>query len=195
MKSVRSVRDSTLVTLKPRQFILMKIILTGFMGSGKTAVGKELARMLGYLFVDTDDLIEDREGKPISLIFKEKGEDYFRRIECETVKEVSLKRNIVVATGGGVIKNRKNVENLRSGGIIIWLKAEPGIILKRIATEGGKRPLLDVAEPLKEIKNLLAEREGLYKQADVVIDTDYITSGEIAREIMEKLSLDMQDGF
>ena len=195
MKSVRSVRDSTLVTLKPRQFILMKIILTGFMGSGKTAVGKELARMLGYLFVDTDDLIEDREGKPISLIFKEKGEDYFRRIECETVKEVSLKRNIVVATGGGVIKNRKNVENLRSGGIIIWLKAEPGIIRKRIATEGGKRPLLDVAEPLKEIKNLLAEREGLYKQADVVIDTDYITSGEIAREIMEKLSLDMQDGF
>ncbi len=171
----------------------MKIVLTGFMGSGKTAVGRELGRILGYPFVDTDDLIEEREGKPISLIFKEKGEDYFRRIECETVKEISLKKNIVVATGGGVIKNKNNVENLSSGGIIIWLKAEPGIILKRIATEGGKRPLLDVEEPLEEIKKLLAEREGSYKQADVVIDTNYITPGETAREIMEKLSLDMQE--
>ena len=163
------------------------------MGSGKTAVGKELARMLGYLFVDTDDLIEDREGKPISLIFKEKGEDYFRRIEREIVKEVSLKRNIVIATGGGAIKDRRNVENLSKGGIIIWLRAEPRIILKRVVTEGGKRPLLDVAEPLKEIRKLLAEREGLYKQSDVAIDTDYITIGETAHEIMEKLSLAMQE--
>ena len=171
----------------------MKIVLTGFMGSGKTSVGRELGRRLGYPFIDTDTLIEEREGKPISLIFKEKGEDHFRKIERSVVRQVSLKGDIVIATGGGVIKDRRNVDNLRSRGTIIWLKADPAIILKRVATEGGKRPLLDVEEPLEEIRKLLAEREGLYLQSDISINTDYITTGETAQEIIEMLSLDTQD--
>ena len=170
----------------------MKIVLTGFMGTGKTSVGKELGRKLGYRFIDTDELIEEREGKPVSLIFKEKGEDYFRKVEQAAVKEVSQISNVVIATGGGVIKSRKNLENLGRRGIIIWLKADPGIILKRVMTEGGKRPLLDVEEPINEINNMLTERLPLYQQADTAVDTNYITPRETAQEIMEKLGLDGQ---
>jgi 3-dehydroquinate synthase len=170
----------------------MKIVLTGFMGTGKTSVGKELSRQLGYRFIDTDVLIEEREGKPISLIFKDKGEAYFRKLEQATVEEVSKIRNVVIATGGGIIKNRKNVENLGRRGIIVWLKADPEIILKRVMTEGGKRPLLDVKEPLEEINKLLSERLPLYRQADTSVDTNYITPQETAQEIMEKMGLDVQ---
>lgn len=168
----------------------MKIVLTGFMGTGKTSVGRELSRKLGYPFVDTDVLIEEREGKPVSLIFKEKGEDYFRALEQDTVHEVSKMHNVVIATGGGVIKNRKNVQALGRRGIIVWLKADPGIILKRVMTEGGTRPLLDVEEPLTEINKLLNERLPLYNQADTAVDTNYITPEETAQEIIEKLVLD-----
>ncbi len=162
------------------------------MGTGKTSVGKELSRKLGYRFVDTDVLIEEKEGMPISLIFKEKGEDYFRKLEQDTVKEASMMRDVVIATGGGVIKNRGNVENLGWNGIIIWLKADPEIILKRVMLEGGKRPLLDVEEPLNEINNLLSERLKLYQQADTSVDTNYITPQETAHEIIDRLCLDHQ---
>lgn len=171
----------------------MKIVLTGFMGSGKTSVGRELSSKLGFPFIDTDGLIEEREGMPISLIFKEKGEDYFRTIERTVIKEISQKSDVVIATGGGVIKNKDNVEDLRRRGVIIWLKATPDIILKRVMLEGGKRPLLDVKEPLGEIKKLLTEREEFYMQSDISIDTDFITPGETAQEIIEMLCLDMHE--
>jgi 3-dehydroquinate synthase len=171
----------------------MKIVLAGFMGTGKTSVGKNLSRKLGWKFIDTDVLIEDREGRPISLIFKESGEDYFRKIEQSTVAEVSQMSNVVIATGGGVIKSKENVANLGRRGIIVWLKASPEIILKRVMLEGGKRPLLDVEEPLKEINELLSARLPLYEQADTVVDTNYITPEETAQEITERLGIDAQD--
>lgn len=167
----------------------MKIVLTGFMGSGKTSIGMELSRRLGYQFIDTDTLIEEKEGIPISLIFKEKGEDYFREVEQAIVEEVSKMTDAVIATGGGVIKNKRNVENLQKRGIIIWLKTEPEVILKRVMLEGGKRPLLNVEEPLKEINRLLAERLSLYMQADIPIDTSFIATGEAVEEIIERLGL------
>jgi len=171
----------------------MKIVLTGFMGTGKTSVGRELSRRLGYSFIDTDNLIEEKECMPISLIFKQKGEDYFRAVERAVVKEVSQRSNVVIATGGGVIKDERNVDELRRSGIIIWLKASPEIILKRVMLEGGKRPLLDVEEPLSEINKLLAERERFYMQSDIFIDTNFITPREAAEEIIERMSLDMQE--
>ena len=170
----------------------MKIVLTGFMGTGKTSVGREISRKLRYRFIDTDVLIEEREGTPISVIFKEKGEDYFRKLEEEVVAVVSRESDVVIATGGGVIKNAKNVANLRRNGIIVWLKASAEIILKRVMTEGGKRPLLEVDEPLNEINKLLDERMGLYEQGDTSIDTDYITPEETAEDIIEKLGLDSE---
>lgn len=170
----------------------MKIVLTGFMGTGKTSIGREISRKLGYRFIDTDVLIEEREGCAISVIFKEKGENYFRKLEEDVVAVVSKEKNVVIATGGGVIKNRKNVENLRRNGVIIWLKASPEIILKRVMTEGGKRPLLEVKEPLNEIKKLLKERMEFYTQGDTSIDTDYITPEEAVEEIIEELALDSE---
>ncbi|KPK01353.1 MAG: hypothetical protein AMK71_05910 [Nitrospira bacterium SG8_35_4] len=160
------------------------------MGTGKTSVGKELSKALGYEFIDTDLLVEEREGMPISLIFKKKGEDYFRSLEQKTVEEVSKMEKAVIATGGGVIKNSTNVKNLGMRGVLIWLRADPEIILKRVLLEGGKRPLLDVEEPLREIKKLLAGRMDLYQQADASVDTNYITPREAAYEIMERLGLD-----
>jgi 3-dehydroquinate synthase len=171
----------------------MKIVLTGFMGTGKTSVGKKLSRKLGWKFIDTDIVIEEREGRPISLIFKESGEDYFRRIEQSTIAEVSKMRNVVIATGGGVIKNKENVANLGRRGIIVWLKASPEIILKRVMLEGGKRPLLNVDEPLNEINQLLSARVPLYEQADTVVDTNYITPEETAQEITERLGIDAEN--
>ena len=168
----------------------MKIVLTGFMGTGKTSVGKELSRILGYEFIDTDELIEELEGMPISLIFKKKGEDYFRKIEQDTVEKISNLDNTVIATGGGVIKDRKNVEHLGRKGVLIWLKADPEIILKRVMLEGGKRPLLNVEEPLNEITSLLSERMKFYECADTSVDTNYITPQETAHEIIERLGLD-----
>ncbi len=162
------------------------------MGTGKTSVGRELSRKLDCQFIDTDDLIEDREGKQISLIFKENGEEYFRNLEQTIIEEVSKARNVVIATGGGVIKNRTNVKNLGSRGILIWLKADPEIIFRRVMMEGGKRPLLDVEEPLAEINKLLKERMSLYMQADMSVDTNYITPEETAHEIIEHLVLDTE---
>jgi 3-dehydroquinate synthase len=170
----------------------MKIVLTGFMGTGKTSVGRELSRRLTYPFIDTDILIEEREGMAISLIFREKGQDYFRKVERAVIREVSQQNNVIIATGGGVIKNQKNVRDLGRRGVILWLKTDPEIILKRVLLEGGKRPLLDVEEPLHEIKKLLSEREGLYQQSDITFDTSYITPGETAEEIIENLGLDSE---
>ena len=170
----------------------MKIVLTGFMGTGKTSVGIALGRMLSWPFIDTDALIEEREGISIAAIFKDKGEDYFRGVERSVVEEVSKKKDVVIATGGGVIKDKKNVNNLVRRGIIIWLKTDPEIILRRIMAEGGKRPLLDVEEPLKEINRLLSARQALYSQADEAVDTSYVTPSEAAEEIIEMLALDME---
>ncbi len=170
----------------------MKIVLTGFMGTGKTSVGRALSEKLGYAFIDTDVLIEEREGMPITMIFKEKGEDHFRQVEQAIVAEVSEMKNAVIATGGGVIKNRQNVKNLGNRGILVWLKADPEIILKRVMSEGGTRPLLDVEEPLKEINKLLDERLPMYKQSDTSIDTNYMTPDEAAQAIIEKLGLNTE---
>ena len=170
----------------------MKIVLTGFMGTGKTSVGRALSSELNFPFIDTDVLIEEKEGLPVSLIFKKKGEDYFRTVEQAAIEEVSKLHNVVIATGGGVIKNKKNVANLGKRGVLVWLKADPEIILKRVMLEGGKRPLLDVEEPLNEINKLLNERMALYQQADTSVDTNYITPQETAHEIMEQLGLDAQ---
>ena len=166
----------------------MNIILVGFMGSGKTAVGMELSRLTGYRFVDTDEIIVEVEGEEIASIFKEKGEEYFREIEQKVVCEVASRKNVIVSTGGGVMKNPDNVRALQNSGIVVWLKTEPEVILKRIMTDGGKRPLLNVDEPMLEVNKLLEYRIPLYSKADICIDTSYITVTEAAKEICDRLA-------
>ncbi len=162
----------------------MNIVLTGFMCTGKTSVGKLLAKKLSYQFVDTDDLIEERVGMKISQIFANYGEPYFRDIESEVVKEVSQKDNLVISTGGGVVLRKTNMDELRKNGIIINLTAKPQTIFNRLKNQPGIRPLLNKPDPLKEIINLLSQREEYYKNCDLRIETDNISVEEVVEQIL-----------
>lgn len=167
----------------------MKIVLTGFMATGKTSTGKALSKRLGYRFIDTDDLIVESEGMAIARIFEEKGEPYFREVERSVIKDVSSQNRIVIAPGGGAIKDRGNVEALRRQGILIGLSAAPEVIFQRAQAEEGVRPLLNVPDPLSKIKGILKEREPLYNQADIMVNTDCRTPEEVADWIIQRLTL------
>ena len=158
------------------------IVLIGFMGTGKTSVGIRLAETLGMSFVDTDDLIEKDSGMIISDIFSKMGEDYFRDLESKVAEKISKLENQVVATGGGIVKREKNIENLKKTGVIFCLDASPEIILQR--TSGyAHRPLLQVDDPISRIRDLLKEREPLYAKADYRIDASELTVEQVADKI------------
>ena len=156
------------------------------MGTGKTAAGKRLAKRLKMEFIDLDDRIEEKEGRTISRIFKEDGEAYFRRIEKEAVKRILGIKDSVVATGGGVVMDDENMVNLKKIGTVISLFASPDVILKRTSLE-THRPLLNNAEPKKNIEELLKRREPFYKKADYIIDTSSLNIDEVVDEILRLL--------
>ncbi len=151
------------------------IVIVGFMGTGKTVIAKKLSKELGKKYVSTDDIIEKREGKKITEIFQGNGEAYFRKTEKEVVKEVSRKADQVIDAGGGVVLDKENMANLKKGGVIICLWADPETILERTRSH-GHRPLLNVADPLGKIKELLESRRPFYEKADFHVDT---TKGKI----------------
>ena len=128
------------------------------MGTGKSAVGKSLAKRLGYQFVDTDQLIEERAGRSIAEIFRIEGENSFRAREKEIAREVAPLRKTVIATGGRLMLDPENARILAASGQVFCLIAHPGEILKRLRSEEGKRPLLAVPNPQERIKKLLLER-------------------------------------
>ncbi|HYM68625.1 MAG TPA: shikimate kinase, partial [bacterium] len=155
------------------------VVLIGFMGTGKTLVGRALASRLGRPFVDTDVLIEERAGRPIRRIFAEDGEAAFRRLESEVVAAVGEREGTVIATGGGVVLSPGNMAHLRRNGMIVGLRAEPSAILARVGG-GADRPLLG-ADPEASVRRLLAERGLLYHDADLVLDTSAVSAEEAAR--------------
>jgi len=158
------------------------IVLIGFMGTGKTSVGIRLAEMLGMTFVDTDDLIEKDSGMIISDIFSKMGEDYFRDLESSIIERVSKLERQVIATGGGAVKREKNLQNLKSSGIVFCLYASPEVILQR--TSGyDHRPLLQVDDPISKINEILREREQFYAKADYRIDTSELSIDQVADKI------------
>lgn len=163
------------------------VVLIGFMGSGKTSVGKRLSVALKREFIDTDDFIVNREGMSINDIFEKKGEDYFRSIERELCQRFSEPKSKIIATGGGVIKNPDNVENLKEGGVIIYLKSTPEKIAHNLRYDNS-RPLLAGKNKEKKIAALMAEREPLYNScADYTVDVGNINieeTLEIIREII-----------
>jgi shikimate kinase len=163
----------------------MNIVLTGFMCTGKTSVGKLLAEKLGYQFVDTDDLIEQRVGMKISDIFAVYGEPYFRDVETEVVKEVAKKDKFVISTGGGVVLRKVNMNELRKKGIIVNLTAKPETIYNRLKNQHGVRPLLNKPDPMNEIIKLLSQREEYYKNCDLRIETDNFTVEQIVQQILD----------
>ena len=161
-------------------------ILIGFMGSGKTEVGKRLAKRLGYTFMDTDLLIEEKTGKSISDIFSKDGEQFFRDTETQILTELSGLNKHIISTGGGIVTKKENWVHLKNLGFIIWLKASPVTIFKRISAE-THRPLLKVDNRLEQIKILMSQREQSYAKADLAIDTDGIEIDEIVDVIISKI--------
>ena len=148
------------------------VILTGFMGTGKTSLGKLLAARLGKPFVDIDKKIEDEAHMSIPKIFERYGEAHFRELEKAAVKELCERRGLVIATGGGTIKDAENLNLLKNSGVMICLTTEPEEIFNRTARR-GERPVLDGGgnERLETIKKLLAERKKFYDRADYQVDT------------------------
>jgi shikimate kinase len=180
------------------------IALIGFMGAGKTAVGKVLAKRLGKEFVELDLLIEQRTGKSIPEIFQQDGEVAFRELEIELTREVSRGKNLVIACGGGIVLNRINIDRLKNESIIVYLVASPRVLLRRVSGSGEKRPLLktsnrggdeprhydlDARSPLdRSIQELLRFRKPFYdRAADIRIDTSKLDIDCVAERIIVEL--------
>ncbi|MCK9604528.1 MAG: shikimate kinase [Candidatus Omnitrophica bacterium] len=160
------------------------IYLVGFMGTGKTSVGKELAKKKKWPFVDLDELIEFKEKRLIADIFAKDGEPYFRRVEKQVLKEVSKEKKLVVACGGGIVINPENIRIMKENGVMICLTASPKVILKR--TSGyAHRPLLNVREPEKQISLLLKLRSPYYAKADKIINTSLAPVKEVVAKIIK----------
>lgn len=156
------------------------------MGTGKTAVGKLLAKEMGLKYISTDELIEDRERRSINDIFKKSGERYFRRVEKEAVKKVAELDKFIIDAGGGVVLNEENVQNLKRNGKIVCLAASSDAILER-TKRYYHRPLLNVANPKAKIEELLKLRAPFYGQADFCIDTTGLSVEQVAQEIKSKV--------
>jgi shikimate kinase len=159
------------------------IVLTGFMGTGKTTVGRELALRLGMEFVDTDELIESRHG-PISLIFAEEGEAAFRAIEQDVARELGEKTGLVIATGGRMLLDPASYRSLSRSGRIFCLVASAKEIHRRVTHDESRqdRPLLQVDDPQRRIVELMSERDQDYARFEQV-PTDHAEPAEIADEI------------
>ncbi|MBI4684221.1 MAG: shikimate kinase [Nitrospirae bacterium] len=166
---------------------MKNIVLTGFMGTGKTEVSRELSRILGWTAIDIDTEIEKSQKMPITEIFKQSGELIFRDMETDTIKKFSKNKNVIISTGGGAVLRQENMDALRENGAIICLTASPETIFKRTGSSND-RPLLKVDDPLKKIKELLKFRNPYYEKADIMIDTEHKTPLEIAEEIIQKVS-------
>lgn len=168
------------------------VALVGFMGTGKSTVGNVLAAMLHLRFVDTDVLIEQRAGKRITEIFATAGEARFREYESQVVHELEDLRGCVISTGGGLVVNPTNMESLKKHALVVCLWASPESIHDRVGHQ-THRPLLQGADPLKKIKELLAEREPFYRQADVLLNCEQRSPREVAQHVAHQFRLAQPD--
>jgi shikimate kinase len=162
------------------------IVLVGFMGSGKSSVGRLLARKLRFQFLDTDRLVEERARMPIPEIFRQHGETYFRERETAVLESLLGKHRHVLATGGGIVTQPRNIELLRQLGLVVLLKADPEEIFRRVS-RNKDRPLLQVANPKERVLALMAERQPLYEQAaQFAVDGTALRHEDVAAAIVEE---------
>jgi shikimate kinase len=159
------------------------IALIGFMGTGKSSVGRLVASHLHFDFVDTDELIESRAGRTISDIFAQAGEEAFRQIEKQVVAELAHARRVVISSGGGLAAQPDNLASLREHALIVCLWASPEAIWERVRHQ-THRPLLDDPDPQGRIRTLLAAREPYYRQADVLVNTEMRSVKEVAHHVL-----------
>ena len=153
------------------------------MGTGKTTIATQLANKLGMRYCSTDSLIEKRKNRTINEIFTKEGEDYFRDVESDVIREVSSQEGLVIDTGGGVVIREENLVNLKSTGIVICLTADEETIMAR-TKKYKHRPLLNVEDPKLKIRSLLAKRTPLYAKCDHSIDTGKFTIRQVVGKIM-----------
>ena len=160
------------------------IILVGFMGTGKTSVGRRLSLHLRMTYVDTDEIIEQTTGRRITDIFAQHGESYFRELESEAVRKVSDLDEHVISTGGGVVLRTRNLEVLKRNGVVFSLTATSEEIWARVKGE-THRPLLRAPNPVEKIREMLKAREAYYALADYIIQTDGVSIGQVTNEVIE----------
>ncbi|ATW24004.1 shikimate kinase [Candidatus Formimonas warabiya] len=163
---------------------MQNVVLIGLMGTGKSAVGRVVARLLHYEFVDTDQMVEEVTGLPIKEIFRKYGETRFRSEEALAISKIADKENMVIATGGGALIGPRNVELLKRKGYFVLLTADPEVIFERVSRKNN-RPLLARGRNLEYIKQLLQDRGPCYSQcADLIIDTSRLDIADAAEKIV-----------
>jgi len=173
--------------MQPSAAIPHNIVLIGFMGCGKSTVGRELHGLLGYPLVDTDAVIEGRAGKAISRIFDDEAEAEFRQSEHGSLRERTADHTNprIIATGGGIVTRPENRELLQHLGYVVWLRAPVSTILRR-TRRNSSRPLLQTEDPAARIRSLLDQREPWYREsAHLQLDTAGLDSRELATGILE----------
>lgn len=166
----------------------MNLVLIGYRAAGKTTVGRRLSASLQKAFVDTDDLIEERQGKPIGEIVNFFGWDYFRAIEREVISEISNHDDLIIAAGGGAVLEPENVKALKRNAFIVWLKADIQVLLKRMSKDprtATGRPSLTGKGALEELKDVLAHRENFYEQAsEAQVDTSLLDVDGVVNNVL-----------
>jgi shikimate kinase len=160
------------------------VILVGLPGVGKTTIGKAVARRLGRPFLDFDQEIERRSGMEVREIFRLKGEEHFRALEFELTQELSRTTGMVLSPGGGWITQKSSVELLRSAGRIIYLRASPEAVARRLRRV-ETRPLLAGRDPLVALRDLYEKRHALYETADVVVETESLMRQQLIAKVVE----------
>jgi shikimate kinase len=162
-----------------------RLWLIGMMGSGKTTVGIEVAKHLGFDFVDTDVLITSLSGRSIPDLWAEDGEEQFRLLESQMVRSAAERAEVVIATGGGVVISQTNVDVMRSSGPVVWLNASPETMARRVGRVGGRPLLAGEEHPEDVLRRLLDERKQAYRAAaDHVVATDGRPMEEVAQEVI-----------
>jgi shikimate kinase len=170
---------------------LQNIFLVGPMGAGKSTVGRQLAQSLGFELKDSDQEIQRRTGVDIPTIFEFEGEEGFRNRERQVIDELTQGEGIVLATGGGCILHADNRRDLAARGLVIYLECSPEQQYSRTARDRN-RPLLQTDDPLKRLRELMEERDPLYRQvADMVVSTEKRGTGAVVKEIRRRLETEL----
>jgi len=167
---------------------LVNLALIGFMGTGKSSVGRLAAEQLHFDYLDTDEMIQSRTSRTISNIFDEEGEAAFRKLEQQLVKELAARKRTVISTGGGLPTIAANLTSLKTHALTVCLWASPDKIWERVRNQ-THRPLLCGPNPRIKIGELLAAREPFYRQADVLINTDLRSAREVAQQVVHQFKL------
>jgi shikimate kinase len=167
---------------------IVNLALIGFMGTGKTSVGRLIAEQLHFEYLDTDEMIQTHTGRTIADIFKTDGEPAFRALEQKVVEELASRTKMVIATGGGLPTDPANLASLKTHALVVCLWASPEKIWERVRNQ-SHRPLLHDADPQKKIRELLAAREPFYRQADVLLNTELRSVREVAQQIVHQFRL------